>query len=213
MHNFTIKMNDFLKLNKEFLIKSYYWFSGILTTGFLLYLCFFYNEVTLYWIVIILILTIIILPIFVLSVWTYDWNRKRKYINRIVKQNPYSELEKIGFNKKTIIKNHNSLRDYVPFGEVNGIQIILNVDIRKPNVVEFTTYCNTLNLTSNHFFQKVSELKAKNIELGSHTFTKRIDTKKEKISIQNLEIMLSELTHIVKINKFEPIIITEWKNA
>jgi len=75
------------------------------------------------------------LPIFVLSVWTYNWNRKRKYINRIVKQNPYSELEKIGFNKKTIIKNHNSLRDYVPFGEINGIQIILNVDIRKPNVV------------------------------------------------------------------------------
>jgi hypothetical protein len=40
----------------------------------------------------------------------------------------------------------------------------------------------------------------------------KIDTKREKISIQNLEMMLSELTHIVNINKFEPILITELKN-
>ncbi len=200
-------MNEFLKLNREFLIKSYYWFSGILTTGFLLYLCFFYGEVPLYWIVIILILTIIVLPFFVLSVWTYDWNRKRKYINRIVKQNPYSELEKIGFNKKTIIKNHNSLKDYVPIGEINGIQIILNVDIRKPNVVEFITYCNTFNLNSKQFSEKFKELKHKNIELGFYSLTKKVDLKREKISIQNLEMMLSELTHIVKMNKFEPIMI------
>jgi len=44
--------------------------------------------------------------------------------------------------------------------------------------------------------------------LGSHTFTKRIDTKKEKISIQNLEMILTEMTHTIKINKFEPIVIT-----
>lgn len=204
-------MNEFLKLNREFLIKSYFWLSGILTSGFLLYLCFFYKEVPLYWIVILLILTIIILPIFVLSVWTYDWKRKRKYIKRIVMQNPYSELEKIGFNKKTIIKNHNSLSDYVPLGEINGIQIILNVDIRKSNVVEFTTYCNTFNLNSKQFAEKFNELKHKNIELSLATLTKKIDTKREKISIQNLEMMLSELTHIVKINRFEPIMITEWE--
>ena len=205
-------MKEFLKLNKEFLIKSYYWISGVLTTGFLLYLCFFYKEVTLYWIVIILILTILILPIFVLSVWTYDWNRKRKYINQIVKQNPYSELEKIGFNKKALIQNHNSLKDYVPFGEINGIQIILNVDIQKSKVVEFTTYCNTFNLNNRQFSEKFNELKHKNIELNFYSLTMKIDTKREKISIQNLEMMLRELTHIVKINKFEPILITELKN-
>ena len=205
-------MNEFFKLNRGFLIKSYYWFSGILTTGFLLYLCFFYKEVPLNWIVIILILTIIILPFFVLSVWTYDWHRKRKYINRIVKQNPYSELEKIGFNKKALIENHNSLKDYVPFREIDGIQIILNVDIRKSKVVKFTTYCNTLNLNSQQFSKKFNELKHKNIELSFYSLTLKIDTKREKISIQNLEMMLSELTYIVKINKFEPILITELKN-
>ena len=76
-------MTEFLKLNKEFLIKSYYWISGLPTTGFSLYLYFFYKDITLYWIVIILILTILILPIFVLGVWSYDWYRKRKYIKYI----------------------------------------------------------------------------------------------------------------------------------
>lgn len=204
-------MEEFLKLNREFLIKSYYWFSGILTSSFLLYLCVFYKEVSFYWIVILLILTILILPIFVLSAWTYDWCRKRKYINRIVKLKPYSELEQIGFNKKTIIKNHNSLKDYVSFGEINGIQILLNVDIRKSKVVNFTTYCNTFNLSNKQFSDKFNELKHKNIELSFYSLTKSIDTKTEKITIQNLKMILSELSQIVKTNKFEPIIITEWE--
>jgi hypothetical protein len=104
--------------------------------------------------------------------------------------------------KKTLIVNHNSLNDYVPFGEINGIQIILNVDIRKSKVVEFTTYCNTFNLNCKQFSEKFNELKHKNIELGFYSLTMKIDTKREKISIQNLEMMLSELTHNVKINKF-----------
>ena len=204
-------MTEFLKINRDFLIKSYCWFSGILTSGFLIYLFFFYKEISSYWIVLILILTIFILPIFVLSVWIYNWIRKRKYINRILKQKPYSELEKIGFNRKTLIKNHNSLKDYVLYGEINGIQILMNVDVNKSNVAEFTTYCNTFNINSNQFSLKFNELKHRNIELGFYSLTKKINTKKEKISIQNLETILNELTDIVKVNNFNPIQITEWK--
>ena len=86
------------------------------------------------------------------------------------------------------------------------------VDIQKSKVVEFTTYCNTFNLNNRQFSEKFNELKHKNIELNFYSLTMKIDTKREKISIQNLEMMLRELTNIVKINKFEPILITELKN-
>ena len=212
MHNLIKTMQDYLQLNKKFLIKNYFWLSGILTTGFLFYLIFFYKEVSFYWIVIVLLLTILLLPFFVLSVWTYDWYRKRNYINRIIKQYPYSALEKIGFTKKTILPNHVGLMDYVPFGEINGIQIVLNVDIHKPNVVEFTIYCSTSNLNSQQFSEKFNELKYTNIALNFTSLTKKIDVKSQNISIQNLEMILTELTHIVKINKFEPIVISACEN-
>ncbi|MBA4153162.1 hypothetical protein [Flavobacterium sp.] len=204
-------MSELLRINKRIIIKSYFWISGFLTIGFLVYLYFFYKEVTLKWLVLILIMTIVLCPLFIIGTWIYDWNRKRRYLKRILCKNPFSELEKIGFSKKTLITNHNSLKDYVPFTEINGIQLLIDIDITKPTIAEFTTYCSTFNLTHEQFSEKFNELKYKNIELGPNYLTKKIDTRKEKISIQNLEKMLLDLTHIVKTNKFEPVMLKEWK--
>lgn len=42
------------------------------------------------------------------------------------------------------------------------------------------------------------------MELGLYTMTKKIDVGKEEISLQTLEMILSDLSRIVKMNKFEP---------
>ena len=158
-------------------------------------------------------ITLFICPLLIIGVWSYDWDRKRRYLKRILNQHPFSEIDKIGFCKKTLITNHNSLKDYVRFAEIDGIQILLNVDIKNANIAEFTTYCNTFNLTNQQFSQKFEELKHKNIELGFYSLTKKINIRKEKLSIQNLQVALSNLSTIVKINNFEPILIEDWENV
>jgi len=205
-------MNELIKLNKGFLIKGYLWISGILTFGFSIYLYFFHSEVSTKWILIIYALTLIVLPLFVLSAWISDWFRKRKYKKRILTKKPYSELEKIGFIKKAIKPNHNSLVDYVQFAEINGCEITFDINIRKPKTAEFSIYGLTNHLNSKEYLQKAKEYDYSNIDFSRYSFTKKIDTKKEKLnSIQELEKILTELTHIVKKEKYEPIPITETK--
>ena len=60
--------------------------------------------------------------------------------------------------------------------------------------------------------QKAKEYDYSNIDFSRYAFSKSIDTRKEKLkSIQELEKILVELTHIVKKEKYEPIPITEIK--
>ncbi|WP_090841482.1 hypothetical protein [Olleya namhaensis] len=205
-------MNELLELNKRFLINGYLWISGVLTGIFSIYLFFFLSKVATKWLLIIFALTLIVLPLFVLSAWISDWFRKRRYKNRILTKKPYSELEKIGFTKRTIKTNHNSLVDYVQFAEINGCEITFDIDIKKPKTAEFSIYGLTNHLNSKEYLQKAKEYDYSNIDFSRYSFTKKIDTRKEKLnSIQELEKILTELTHIVKKEKYEPIPITEIK--
>jgi hypothetical protein len=205
-------MNELLELNRKFLIKGYLWISGILTIGFSIYLYFFHSDISTNWIFIIYSLTVVVLPLIVVGTWTMDWFRKRKYKNRILNQKPYSELEKIGFNKKTIKPNHNSLVDYVTVAKINGCEMIFDIDINKSKIAEFQIYGFTNHLNNSEFSKKLDELKSHNIDFSYFGFTKKINTKKERLnSIQELEKVLTEFTHIVKKIKYEPIPITERK--
>jgi hypothetical protein len=205
-------MNELLELNRKFLIKGYLWISGILTIGFSIFLYFFHSEISANLIFIIYSLTLVVLPLIVIGTWTMDWFRKRKYKNRILTQKPYSELEKIGFNKKTIKPNHNSLVDYVAVAEINGCEMIFDIDINKSKIAEFQIYGFTNHLNSSEFSKKLAELKSHNIDFSYFGFTKKINIKQERLnSIQELEKILTEFTHIAKKIKYEPIPITEWK--
>ncbi|MFY7669683.1 hypothetical protein ACOSP6_01210 [Tenacibaculum sp. MEBiC06402] len=205
-------MNELLELNKEFLIKGYLWISGILSSGFSIYLLFFFAEVPTKWVLIIYSITLIFTPLLVLSAWISDWFRKRRYKKRILTKKPYSELEKIGFTKKAIKTNHNSLVDYIKFAEINECQVAFDIDIRKPKIAEFSIYGMTDHLNSKDYLRKAKEYDYSNIDFSRYSFTKRIDTRKQKLnSIQELEKILVELTHIVKKEKYEPIPITEIK--
>lgn len=205
-------MNELLELNKGFLIKGYLWISGILTFGFSVYLFFFFSEVPTKWILIVYSITSIFAPLFVLFAWISDWFLKRKYIKKILSKKPYSELEKIGFTKRAIKTNHNSLKDYALLGEINGCQIIFDIYVREPKIAEFSIYGLTNHLKSKEYLQKAKEYDYSNIDFSRYSFTKKIDTRKEKLnSIQELEKILTELTHIVKKEKYEPIPITEIK--
>ena len=205
-------MNELLELNKRFLIKGYLWISGILTFGFSTYLFFFFSEVSTKWILIIYSITLIFAPLFVLFAWISDWFLKRKYKKRILSKKPYSELGKIGFTKRAVKTNHNSLKDYVLFGEINGCQITFDIYVRTPKIVEFSIYGLTDHLNSKEYLQKAKEYDYSNIDFTRYSFTKQIDTRKEKLnSIQELEKILMELTHIAKKEKYEPIPITEIK--
>ena len=142
-------------------------------------------EVSTKWVLIIYILTLIILPLFVLSAWISDLFRTRRNKKRILNKKPYSELQKIGFTKKTVKQNYNGLKDYVLFGEINGYQITFDVDNTNPKIAKFIIYKPT------SFLDK--------IDFTKYTLTKKIDTSKEKLnSIYELEKILTEMTRLVK---------------
>ena len=205
-------MNYLIELNKGFLIKGYLWISGILTLGFSTFLFFFYSVISKRWILIIYTLTLIILPLFVLSAWISDWFRKRKHKNRILTQKPYSELKKIGFDKKTIESNHNGLVDYVSFACINDCEIIFDLEITRPKVAIFTIYAITDHLETEDFLTKMDELHYHNIKFRRYSFAREIKINKEKMnSIQKLEKELIEFTHIVKKIKYKPVPVTEWE--
>jgi hypothetical protein len=207
-------MNELLKLNKKYLVKGYVWISGILTAGFSIYLFFFYNEVSIKWIFITYLLTLIILPLFVIGTWIFDWFRKRKHKDNILKKEPYSKLQTIGFTKKTTRKNHNGLVDIVPFAQFNGCELIFDIDRKNPNVVEFHIFGLTNHSNNSEFKQNLKDLKLYNIDFGYFGFAKEINTNKEQLnSIQELQHILTEFTEIVKKFNYNPIQVTEWNKV
>ncbi|WP_298427395.1 hypothetical protein [uncultured Kordia sp.] len=203
-------MNELLALNKSFLTKAFFWISGILSGLFSLYVYFFYAEITSKWMLIIYSFTLIILPLFIISVWSFDWFRKRRYKKRILAKKPFSALETIGFTHKVIKSNHNSLVDYAHIAEINECQIVFDVEINKPKIATFTIYGRTSHLTTKEYVQKAMDYEYSNIEFSPSSFTKKINTKNETIqSVQQLQSILQEFTHIVKKEKYEPIVITD----
>lgn len=205
-------MKEFLNLNKKILIESYLWIAGLFTLGFSIYLYFFHKQISSNWIFIVFFLTLIIVPIITIGIWSLDWFRKRKYINQILNKKPYNELSKIGFNKKFIRKNYNGLFDFALVAKINGCEMIFDINMNNSKIAEFQIYGFTNHLTNQEYLIKIEELKSKNIDFNYFGFTKKINIKKELFySIQELENVLIEYTHIVKKIKFESIPYSENK--
>ncbi|NHN24296.1 hypothetical protein FIA58_001295 [Flavobacterium jejuense] len=109
---------------------------------------------------------------------------------------------KIGFNQKKLIRDvFSGIKDYAIFSIKENIPIFLKADNKTPKNVEFVIYCYSYK---NHreFMIKLKELESKNIDLDVVTISIKINTKKEKIALQSLEMRLKELIRIVKVNKF-----------
>lgn len=184
-----------------------------MTLGFSLYYFFFHQDIKKELFITVAILSILLFPIIIIGIWTYDWFRKRKYKKRILSKKPYSDLEKIGFTNKTTRANHNSLLDYVHYGNINECEIVFDVDVKKPKVAEFQIYGRTWDLENSEFLQKAKELKSHNIDFSPFGFKKHINTKTEEpISIQQLEKILMEFTNMVKKLKYQPIPVSEWED-
>ena len=121
-------MNELLELNKEDIIKNWLWIGGIMTFGFSIYYFFFHKELKTELYISVAVLSIVFFPLITIGIWSYDWFKKRKYKKRILTKNPFSELEKIGFTKRIVKRNHNSLKDYVQYAEINGCEMIFDLD-------------------------------------------------------------------------------------
>lgn len=197
-------MKELLQLNKKYLFKLYLWISGISTIGFLVLLFFFYKEINWNWITINLFSTLFFIPLLLLFLSVVDAYENRKYIKKICSNKPYSDLSIIGFNHKKLMPiSVNGLKDNVLFRIKDDIPIFLTVNNKKPKVIELLIYCDISNLNGRQYILKSEELATKNIDLNFASITKRIDTKREKMTLQTIEMMLNELVHIVKMNKFE----------
>lgn len=197
-------MKELLQLNKKYLVNLYFWTSGIFTIGYLVFLFFFYKEIELKWILIVLSCTVFILPFLMLFLSILEGYKNRTYIKKICFNKPYSELSKIGFIHKTLlVTTTTGLKDNVLFCLKEDIPIFLKVNNKKPKIIEFIIYCDLSSLNSRQYILKSEELAAKNIDLNFASITKQINTKSEKVTLQTLEMMLNELVHVVKINKFE----------
>jgi len=194
-------MKELLALNKTFLRKSFLWISGIGSALFSVFLFFFFAEVATKWIFI-----VYGIPLFIISAWSSDWFRKRRYKRKILSNKPYAELATIGFTNEILKANHNSLVDYVRVAEINGFHIMFDVNLSAPKTASFTIYGTIQDLDRKQYVQKAMDYTYKSIDFSSGSFTRMIHTKKEQVqSIQQLEKILTEFTHIVKQERFEPV--------
>ena len=126
-------MKELLELNSRNLKKGYFWIIGFLNLIFITLLIFFHSEISLKWILIIFSGTLIILPLIVLSAWSFDWYKNRRNYNRIYCKKPYRNLKEIGFyyREKSII-HANGMIDYVYFSRINNWEIHFTVSFLKP---------------------------------------------------------------------------------
>ena len=132
-------MNELFELNSKNLKKGYFWSAGFLSFIFILLLLFDSSKIPLKWIIIVFFGTLILLPLFILSVWSWDWYRNRRNYNRIYCKKPYRNLKRIGFyNRVKSVIHINGMIDYIYFSKFNNWEIYFEVSFLKPKVVTFS---------------------------------------------------------------------------
>ena len=204
------KMKVFYELNKKKVLSTYYLLFGLLTLIFITLIIVEYvnyeNLISLKWFTIITLL-VIVLPIIFIGEHFYIWYRKNKDKNNLILIRPYNELNKLGFENETILKNLKGYKYYIQYASINGIQVLF--DVNKPYVAEFIILCDTRKLNTRQFLEKNSELKKEKFVLDLGSLKREINHKKEKVSSQEITEILNEMTTTVKINNFPLLNITE----
>lgn len=202
---FYLKMNEFIELNPKF-IKTLYWISAIFTIIALVFLYFIYEQVSITWILIILMLTLLFIPLFLLIVAYSDWKKNRTIRNKILAKKPFSEMKRMGFNKNTLVFSHLEYLDCTIYGEVNELQIIFFVENNNKNIAIFRIFGILKYDSFTEIHRKNKELQHLSINLSYDNIEKRIDLKDNSVgSVTELENTLKEFTHIAKMIIIEPI--------
>ena len=203
-------MKVFYELNKKKVLSTYYLLFGLLTLIFIASTIYEYvnyeNLISLKWFMIITLL-VIVLPIIFIGEHFYFWYRKNNDKNNLMLVRPYNELNKLGFENETILKNLRGYKYNIQYTSINGIQVLF--DVNKPYVAEFKILCDFRKLNTREFLEKNSELKKEKFILDLGSLKREINHKKEKVSIQEISEILNEMTTIVKINNFTLLNITE----
>ncbi len=198
-------MREFIKLNPKY-IRLLYWFSGIFTSLALIYFAFFYAQIPTKWIIIILILTLLFIPFFLLTVAYSDWKKNRTIRNKILSKLPFSEIKKLGFDKKILIFSHLEYIDYTICGEINNFQVVFIAENNNKNIAVFRIFGKVIYNSFSEIHKKNKELQHLDIQLSFDNIEKRIDLKKNDFrSITEIENILREFTHIARMTIIEPI--------
>ena len=206
-------MNELIELNSENLKKGYFWSAGFLSFIFILLLLFDSSEIPLEWIIIVFLGTLIIFPLFILGVWSWDWYRNRKNYNRIYSKNPYKNLKQIGFyNRVKSVIHPNGMIDYIYFSKFNNWEIYFEVSFRKPKIVTFSIYGNIPELK-----EMKTEFEKKNNEkfiIDKYGISWEINTKKENsITIKYIENKLNSMIKMAEILNCEQTITSEYEKV
>ncbi|KGL58411.1 hypothetical protein [Polaribacter sp. Hel1_85] len=189
-------MNELFELNSENLKKGYFWITGVLNFIFVLFLAFFYSELSLKWIIIIFFGTSILAPFFILSVWSYEWFSNRRNYNRIYSKNPYNNLKQIGFdNRAKSLINTNGMVDYVHFSKFNNWEIYFGIGLLKPKIVTFSINGKIPDLKKAQ--SEFGKLKTEKIKIDEYGVFWEINTKKENLA--TIECIENKLISMVKI--------------
>jgi hypothetical protein len=177
-------MNELLELNSENLKKGYFWCAGLLSFIFILTLVLDDSEIPLKWIIIIFSGTLIFAPLFILSVWSWDWYRNRRNYNRIYCKNPYRNLKQIGFyNRVKSVIHPNGMIDYIYFSKINKWEIYFEVSLLKPKVVTFSIRGNIPEFKKAK--SEIKKISPEKFEIDRYGIFWKINTKKENIATTN----------------------------
>ncbi|MFD2529326.1 hypothetical protein [Polaribacter marinaquae] len=204
-------MNELFELNSANLKKGYLWFTGVLNFIFILFLTFFYSELSLKWIIIIFFGTSILAPIFILSIWSYEWFYNRRNVKRIYSKNPYNNLKQIGFNNRTkSIISINGMIDYTYFSKFNNWEIYFEISLSKPKMVTFSINGKIPDLKkAQNVFEK---LKTEKIKIDEYGVFWEINTKKENlVTIDYIENKLNSMVKIAEKLNCEKTITSEYE--
>ena len=189
-------MNNFFELNFKNLKNGYFWSAGFLSFIFILLLLFGNSEISLKWIIIIFLGTLVFLPLFILSVWYWDWHRNRRNYNRIYCKKPYSNLKNIGFyNRVKSVIHSNGMIDYIYFSKIDNWDIFFEVSFLKPKIVIFSIQGHIPEFKkAKSEFKKISPEK---FEINRYGILWKINTKNQNIATTN--IIEKEINAMIKI--------------
>ncbi len=154
----------------------------------------------------ILISSSIGLPIFVIGLAYIDWHSKIRIRNKAYNQQPFDELDQIGFtisylNDKTKWYFTEEFKEIV----INGYRIQCDARKESPNTIEFKAFVKHTKIEKEKFKTLDEKLRQEEIYFDFGGLIKKYNIKKKmNLTIEQLKIDLTQFVEILQHEEFEP---------
>ena len=148
----------------------------------------------------------IVFPIFIIGLAYIEWLSKRRVRNKVFRQRPFDELDKIGFTVSYI----NDKTKWYFTEETKEVSInnyLIQCDIRResPNTIEFKAFVKHTEIEKERFKSLNEMFKQEEIYFDFGGLVKKYNIKKTmNLTIEEVKTDLTQFVQTLKREKFEP---------